>query len=366
MDKKIDLIRFFEDGAKILKESKPSFNIFEMLGQSSREMTHSAFIAGLLNPKCNHGIGTKFLYLFLERFNIHNFDSASAEVIVEKDCGIEREENGMHRGGRIDIFVQDKNDNIIVIENKIYATDQDYQLERYWNSTDRKASIFYLTLDGHEPSKNSCGNIPKACYTCISYSEIKQWLADCMSTKECNPDISFAITHYMNNLDSLISDFELEKLITQSFQNLRFALAVGKHADTIREKIREHFMDWFAEYIKEMLELTDAPNVYSEKKEKKFTVEYESLKLDFCLDHNIYVRLYKTGSEDKGMILNHHWHTYSAQGSPYIAWKYLEINGSTINFYEFNHNAYLWLDNEPKFKKKLGGALKELFAEIKV
>lgn len=366
MDEEINLKNFFESGTCILKEEKPSFNIFEMLGQSSREMTHSAFIAGLLNPKCNHGIGTKFLDLFLERFNIHNFDSASAEVIVEKDYGIEREENGKHLGGRIDIFVQDKNDNIIVIENKIYANDQDYQLERYWNSTDRKATIFYLTLDGHEPSKNSCGNIPKACYTCISYSEIKQWLADCKASKECNPDISFAITHYMNNLDSLISDFELEKLITQSFQNLRFALAVGKQADTIREKIREHFMDWFAEYIKQMLEQTDTPNVYSEKKEKIFTVEYESLKLDFCLDHNIYVRLYKTVSEDKGIILNNHWHPYSAQGSPYIAWKYLEINGATINFYEFNHNAYLWLDNESKFREELGEALKDLFAEIKV
>lgn len=366
MDKEIDLIRFFEEGAKILKEENPSFNIFEMLGQSSREMTHSAFIAGLLNPKSNHGIGTKFLDLFLERCNIHNFDSASAEVIVEKDCGVEREENGKHLGGRIDIFVQDKNDNIIVIENKIYATDQDYQLERYWNSTDCKASIFYLTLDGHEPSKNSCGNIPKDCYKCISYSEIKKWLSDCLATEECNSDVSFAIKHYMNNLDSLISDFELEKLITKSFQNLRFALAVGKQADTIREKIREHFMDWFAEYIKEWLVSIEAPKVFSEKKEKIFTVEYEGQKLDFCLDHSIYVRLYMTGSEGKGKTLNNHWHPYSAQGSPYIAWKYIEINGATINFYEFNHNAYLWLDNEPKFREELGKAIKEFFAEIKV
>lgn len=365
MEKTIDLIRFFEEGTKILKDSEPSFNIFEMLGQSSREMTHSAFIAGLLNPKGNHAMGTISLDLFLERFHIRNFDSASAEVVVEKDCGVEREESGRHLGGRIDIFIQDKNDNIIVIENKIYAADQDYQLERYWNSTDCKAAIFYLTLDGHEPSKNSCGSIPKASYTCISYSDIKKWLSDCLAAKECNQDVSFAIRHYMNILDILISDLELEKLITQSFQNLRFALAIGKHADTIREKIREHFMEWFAQFVKEMLEPVMAPHVFSEKKEKIFTIDHEGQKLDFCLDHNIYVRLYKAGCKDKQLNLNNHWHYYSAPDSHYLAWKYLEINGATINFYEFNANSYLWLDNDPKFREKFSTTLKQLFTEIK-
>ncbi|MCH5214261.1 MAG: PD-(D/E)XK nuclease family protein [Muribaculaceae bacterium] len=366
MRKETDLINFFEEGTKILRYSNPSFNIFEMLGQSARELTHSAFIAGLLNPKGNHGMGTGFLDLFLKRFNVPDFEPASAEIIVEKDCGLEREEGGRHLGGRIDIFIQDKNENTIVIENKIYAADQDYQLERYWNSTNRKASVFYLTLDGRKPSRNSCGNIPDGFYNCISYSEIKDWLKDCINLKECGSDVSFAINHYMNTIDSLISDLELEKFITKSFKNLRLALAVANHADTIRENIRERFMNWFAEHLKETWRLSDIPAVFSEKKEKIFTVDYAGEKLDFCLDHNIYVRLYKDKDAEKCLSLDRYWHPYSANGSPYRAWKYLEIDGDTINFYDFNANAYLWLDKETMFKEKLNLELSQLLNEINI
>lgn len=44
--------------SKIIAGHAEHFSIFDMLGQSSRELTHSAFIAQMLNPRGNHGMGT--------------------------------------------------------------------------------------------------------------------------------------------------------------------------------------------------------------------------------------------------------------------------------------------------------------------
>ena len=369
MVKENDIVQFFEKGVKILKDSSESFNIFEMLGQSSREMTHSAFIAGLLNPKGNHNAGPSFLDLFLQRFNLTHFDSNSAEVIVEKDCGKEREDDkGNHLGGRIDIYLRDNDENIIVIENKIYASDQDYQLERYWNSTDRKAALIYLTLDGHQPSARSIGNITNPTdIRCVSYSEIKEWLKVCCHSEQCSEDVKFAILQYMNNLDNLISEFELKRYITCSFENLRLSLAISNHADSIRNEMRKEFMIWLSKFFTEKFNCNIVTPLYDERKELIFALVHDGLKLDICLDHNVYIRIYKPEPlKNYGGIINgNQWHSYHAKDSQFIAWRYLELNGTTMDFRNFNSNAYMWLDRRIDFEEKLLSSINTLFEELK-
>lgn len=374
MVKENDIVQFFEKGVKILKDSSESFNIFEMLGQSSREMTHSAFIAGLLNPKGNHNAGPSFLDLFLQKFNLPHFDSNSAEVIVEKDCGKEREDDkGNHLGGRIDIYLRDNDENIIVIENKIYASDQDYQLERYWNSTDCKAALIYLTLDGHQPSARSIGNITNPTdIRCVSYSEIKEWLKVCRHSEQCLEDVKFAILQYMNNLDNLISEFELKKYITGSLGNLRLSLAISSHADSIRNEIRKKFMVWLSKFFTEKFNCNIVTLLQDEKKELIFALVHDGLKLDICLDDNVYVRIYKSYTSKnydtpilKNYLKQKSWQlSYNAE-SPYLAWKYIELNGTTMDFRNFNSNAYMWLDRRIDFEEKLLSSINTLFEELK-
>ena len=44
-----------------------NFNIFDVLGLSTSEVRlHSAFLAELLNPNGNHGLGNQFLEAFLQ------------------------------------------------------------------------------------------------------------------------------------------------------------------------------------------------------------------------------------------------------------------------------------------------------------
>lgn len=54
-------------------------------------------------------------------------------------------------GGRIDIIVTDGNGNAVIIENKIYAADQDKQMVRYHNYAKHNFNahnLFYLSLYG--------------------------------------------------------------------------------------------------------------------------------------------------------------------------------------------------------------------------
>lgn len=109
-----------------------NFNVFNVLGLSSEEVRlHSAFVAELLNPNGKHGMGQAFLVAFLKEVNIPTKFINPQKVnvpIVERSIGNKTDTDG----GRIDIVIEDGN-HAVIIENKIYASDQDNQLLRYFN-----------------------------------------------------------------------------------------------------------------------------------------------------------------------------------------------------------------------------------------
>ena len=188
-----ELDKFFQKINNLLKEEKllkeermkrgELFNIFQVMHMEADEVyTHSAFIAHLLDPQGSHGCGNTFLKLFIETISdlqVLNFDLVNPiKVKVEESIGTISNKNDT--GGRLDIIITDHNNNAIIIENKIYAADQKGQLLRYHKYAQdhhkEKYKLLYLTLDGHEPSKESTGSKLeiKKHYDCISYaSEIK-------------------------------------------------------------------------------------------------------------------------------------------------------------------------------------------------
>jgi hypothetical protein len=206
---------FLENVSEIINKAEQEldkdgsrFNIFSILSLSSSEVRlHSKLIAELLNPKGTHAFKSDFLELFLDSLNLHdelrwhntikNFNYALAEVRVEKPIGLINDSYTI--GGNIDIEIDDKNGNRIIIENKIFAADQQNQLLRYSNS-DKNALLLYLTLDGRPPSPESTGSqleIGKDFY-CISYKEhILHWLNQCFEIAENKPKVSVTISQYI-------------------------------------------------------------------------------------------------------------------------------------------------------------------------
>ena len=147
----------YEEIAKITGEN---FNVFSVMNMEHSEVnTHSAIIGELLNPNGLHGQNDIFLNLFIDEINtsfkneidLKKFNNLVNEKICERTITQGNDWKNV-TGGRIDIIIEDDRQ-MLIIENKIYAIDQPFQLIRYNNYAKTKKknyNILYLTLDGKE------------------------------------------------------------------------------------------------------------------------------------------------------------------------------------------------------------------------
>lgn len=234
------------------------FNIFQILGVATSEVRlHSAFLAELLNPCASHGIATKFLSSFLDnvirRENVpFEFDVDSAKVYIEYNVG--NISDDYTEGGRIDLLIQDKNKQTIIIENKIYAGDQLCQMFRYnqfaqnnLQLADNQLRLLYLTLNGDEPSKESLNNATFKYYRISYRDDILPWLDCCLSIAALKPMVRETIFQYINNLKSILSIMETSNNdkfldILTSEDNVETALTILANAGEIHNRVRENFI----------------------------------------------------------------------------------------------------------------------------
>ena len=233
---------------EILSFSGENFNIFNILGLSSDEKSHSKIIASLLNPLGTHGKNNKFTELFIQSIDINNFSTDGIFIEVEKHIGPVSKD--YDRGGRIDIVLTKNKDQQIFIENKIYANDQYNQLLRYHNYNS-KAHLLYLTLFGDTPSENSTGKENKLEYKIISYKEhILNWLELCKKESVDNPVLRETITQYIILIKQLTDqgrskDMEREYLdtILKDVNNVSAALTVSQNINVMKlQLIKEKFV----------------------------------------------------------------------------------------------------------------------------
>jgi hypothetical protein len=202
------------------------FNIFNIVGVNHYENTHSAIIAEFLNPEGSHGLKEKFLTEFVKQ-NLpesFTFNCKSANVQTERYLG---------NFGRVDLIIEQKDKKkSILIENKIYADDQDEQLKRYNKYANNKYSkdnyiILYLTLDGTEASDKSCGDIE---YSTISYSNnIINWLEECAKISLHYPMVRETINQYINHLKQLTN----QDMYTKNQQEIVEILTKKEYANDV-------------------------------------------------------------------------------------------------------------------------------------
>ena len=203
-------------------------------------------------------MGAKFLSSFLDtvirRENVlFEFDVDSAKVYVEYNVG--NISDDYTEGGRIDLLVQDKNKQTIIIENKIYAGDQHCQMFRYnqfakkdLQLADNQLRLLYLTLNGDEPSKDSL-NDDDFKYFRISYrDDILPWLECCLSIAALKPMVRETIFQYINNLKNILSIMDTSNNdkfldILTSEDNAETVLTILANAGEIHNRIRENFIN---------------------------------------------------------------------------------------------------------------------------
>ena len=255
---------------KTLQEEKrkrgDNFNVFSVLGlQTSEVRLHSALIAELLRPDGDHGLGDKFMKAFLDVLNKHYeepfcFDTESAKVEVEHVIGPISED--YESGGRIDLFIQDKKNQSIIIENKINAEDQYRQMSRYYKyaqeleSKGGQVKLLYLTKEGGNQSFNSLGESDFD-YTCISYKEdILDWLKKCIAISALHPIVRETIRQYIITLNNILSIMEYEnkkefiELLT-SPNNFETTLAILENAEAFYNQMIKDFISKLENKAKE-------------------------------------------------------------------------------------------------------------------
>ena len=167
-----------------------NFNLFEILGsQADETRTHSAILAELLDPNGSHGQGATFLRSFWRLLEIP-IDRIESTLVLR--------EFHINEDSRIDILIE-SDLSCVVIENKIYASDQPKQLKRYFDAVKNRKNpkVFYLTLHGDKPSDQALDDLDEESVSCISYDEdILDWLDDCIKEVARIPQIREILVHY--------------------------------------------------------------------------------------------------------------------------------------------------------------------------
>lgn len=270
------------------------FNIFEALNVSEKENYHSAFIAYLLNQNAEH-FQSIFAQKFIDKIRKDFIDGtkmpknslevSNLEVITEANT------DNLKANRRMDILLNFDDSVYFIIENKIYAKDQNAQLYDYVENTHKKIGsklseaeranrILFIYLHPQTnalPSELSLAKSPnarkkiwsikedkficdengtrKAYFYKIDYVWIKEWLQSCLKDlrKKANPNdesglnkIIFGINQYLDILSWYINDeFEEENavknFILSDSKNTQMALALlrSEENDELKEAVEK-------------------------------------------------------------------------------------------------------------------------------
>lgn len=242
---------------KIINDlTQDKFNIFRILRMESDEVnTHSAFIAELLNPNGSHNLSSAFLEEFIKMFDVHSIDIKSVKVLKEEYVG--RVRNDGSEGGRIDLHIK-SNTGSFIIENKIFAEDQPNQLLRYHNAYPQ-AMLFYLTLNGIEPSEYSKGK-SEIKFVAISYmKDIINWLDKCVGIAANYPLVRETLNQYINLIKSLTGqtknkdeEVDILKIVTGSKKNTLAFLYLDSNSGKIKEALNEKMINEIKDLASEL------------------------------------------------------------------------------------------------------------------
>ena len=291
MDTELDIQRFFREVENIctheqeLQEERhrkgENYNLFSILNIERYELKHSALIANLLDPKGSHGCGDAFLRAFFEialKGTAYPFESSTppnsyTEHYIGPIAG--------DTGGRIDILVKSSHYGLI-IENKIYAGDQNKQLTRYDNYGRETFGadgylLVYLTLYGCDASKESTAtkSAEEVGYLRLSYAkDILLWLKECVRLADNKPLVRESLNQYIRTIKQLtyqdMNQEDIQKIIDLAVDHPEVVATLSSKRDAIAEGIREKYIfDKLKEYADQKGWLyDDSESSYNEEEPK--------------------------------------------------------------------------------------------------
>jgi hypothetical protein len=250
-----EIEKFFKKQNKQKQRGLNNYNILTSVLEPHDEVRlHSRMIYSFLNPQGEHFQGTLFLEKFLEVLQISDFLDLS-------NCSIHKEYEN------IDLYITDGSKHII-IENKVYAGDQNKQIQRYVDIILKENKVLevdnilviYLSLDRKKPSKESLGNLELngnyliekdkkvAGYKSISYEkEILQWLEKCQYEVQNITNLNEALKQYMDVVKIINNKYKekimsIENHLTKDISTYKIAMEIYESLPKMRKSIVEYFI----------------------------------------------------------------------------------------------------------------------------
>jgi hypothetical protein len=201
------------------------FNIFEAIGAVRHEVRHSDFLAYLLNPQENHGLGDAFLKRLLQKSLASVGRSDLPVTLIDLDFWNLDAASVQREWQRIDIFLRDEVHQFsVIIENKIDTGERNDQLARYYDLVRRefpndRILALYLTKEGDDPTDVR--------YIPIGYGlvcEIIEHLTE-RRASTLGTDVRTLMTHYAQMLRRhIMSDTDIARLCGLIYQKHKAAL----------------------------------------------------------------------------------------------------------------------------------------------
>jgi hypothetical protein len=219
-----EIVKFNNDStAQRLKRYYYEKTYPEILGVSRRELSHSSFIAWMMDPKSSHGIGDFGIRRFLEILMTSKFwqvqenrskffdDLITGNFELQKSSI--RREVDLEKNGRLDLLIElhisinnEKSYLRLIIENKVLSTEGKDQTNRYYdhflNLKDEYENIFvYLTplssLDLDDLVQPECENKH---YIQINYQSLVDALLEPAIDQTIDATTKLIISQYIQSL----------------------------------------------------------------------------------------------------------------------------------------------------------------------
>ena len=229
-DERLERIR------KLAAEQRNEFDALDFVGElgfgSGRalwgsEEFHSKVLVWLLDPRGSHGLGDRFLTLFLLQAGVlavgHPQEWAATEVTREWAHDVERQ------SGRVDILIVNPIQQILcAIENKVFADEHGDQLTRYRKALESSFPTFtkylvFLTPRGTSPAREE----EKQQWTPLAYSKVFGTVQQIVNNHEipARMGVRGFLNHYVTTLRrNVMPETSLSQLARKTYLEHREAI----------------------------------------------------------------------------------------------------------------------------------------------
>ncbi len=331
------------------------YNIFTtLLNYHDEVRVHSRFLHSLLDIHGKHYQKELFLRKFIEVCGLGSFGLDIKNTKAYKEYNY------------IDLYLTDGEYHII-IENKIYAGEQERQVQRYIQSimkennniSEDKIYVIYLSKNIKYPSKYSLGDFTldknkaklkrgdfEIAFKSIHYNkEIKYWINECLKEVSNLTNLQVILNQYKNTIDLLYDKYkgvevDFEKLIKENYdisiqicENIQFARQniIDDFLQKVALNLQNKLPDYQVNITKTKFERWIIPLSIVPKLDNKKTYLYFVLEI---LHSNLTVPYMgfkvSDGKLDCDKIKNR-FDIKDSMSERFLCWKYVDIGNENID-----------------------------------